>query len=525
MDTVPKSPRPLYKKAEYAMTKNSCHIIEIIGVTEKGFGVGYVGELVVFVDGGLTGDVVEARLVKVKKSYAYGKIIQIVTPSPHRISSPCAVSSQCGGCQWQHCDYTAQLHFKKQIVTTALSRIGGVDTESFTIHDTIGMKEPFRYRNKAVFPIVPNGDGFAFGMYAPRSHRLIEVSDCLIQHESHIGVLSALREHMQRFKITAYNEAAHRGLMRHVVIRTSFYTQEIMVVLVVNGRDFPHADTFVQALSSHGINNATVLVNSNTTKSNTILSNKLKLISGTGFIREKIGDIEYQLSALSFFQVNSVQARVLYETAIAQAGLTGAETVIDAHCGVGGVALFAAKHAKKVIGVDIVSSAIDDARKNAALNGITNAEFVLGAAEDVIPRMLGTAEELLTPQSVLAPQELIDPLGKGITPPSQTNNLFGGVIPSVIFLDPPRKGCDVVLLQAIIAAGIGRVVYISCDHATLARDIKVLAAGGYGLESVRLVDMFPFTGKVEGVAVLGWGLGSAVCLETIPNRNYPKSMI
>lgn len=461
--------------------KNSRHVIEIKSVTEKGFGVGDIGGFVSLVDGALPGEKIDTLVVKVKKNYGYGKLVQIVTASPFRIKPACRVAEQCGGCQFQHCDYSAQLGFKKQFVQDALEKIGGLSEPP--VLDVIGMENPARYRNKAVFPVVPLASeqkqsmsdtrrhGFAIaksviGMYAPRSHRIIEIDDCGIQHEAHVGVLAAVREHMRRRKISAYDEVAHKGLVRHIVIRTSLATGEIMVVLVANGRTIPKSAELVEKLAALGV--TTILVNENTAKTNTIFGEGFEILHGTGIIREKIGDILFELSAPSFFQVNPVQTNILYETAISRAGLDGSQCVIDAHCGVGTVALFAARRAKSVLGVDIVQAAVADAKKNAALNGITNAEFICGAAEAVLPEIM--------------------------TRP--------GEAPDVIFLDPPRKGCDRVLLDAIIAARIPRVVYISCDPATLARDVKILAAGGYAIAEVQPVDMFPFTGKVECVSVL-----------------------
>ncbi|MCL1843351.1 MAG: 23S rRNA (uracil(1939)-C(5))-methyltransferase RlmD [Defluviitaleaceae bacterium] len=446
--------------------KNTRHVIEVLEATAKGFGIGSINGFTVFVDGGLPGDIIDSLLVKVKKRYGYAKIMAIITPSPFRIKSECPVSKTCGGCQWQHCEYSAQLGFKKKIVSDAFARIGGIINPP--VFDVIGMENPARYRNKAVFPITPakNKDGFAIGMFAPRSHRLVEVNDCLIQHESHVKILQALKEHMRSCKITAYDETAHKGLVRHIVIRTSFSSGEIMVAIVVNGKILPGAEEFCETLTGLGV--STVLVSRNTFRGNTILGNHFQILSGSGFISEKIGEVEYQLSAPSFFQVNPVQTRILYEVAIAQAEIAPDFTIIDAHAGVGGVALFAAKSAKSVLGVDIVEAAVTDAKKNAALNGIKNAEFVCGAAEDVIPKLM------------------------------QSENTR----PNVIFLDPPRKGTDAELLNAIICAEIPKVVYISCDPATLARDVKILVSGGYKLIAAQPVDMFPFTGKVETVSVL-----------------------
>jgi len=445
--------------------KNTQHEIEIVDVTAKGFGVGYINGFTLFVDGSLPGDFLRVHVIKVKTRYGYGKILEILKPSLGRIESPCAVFAQCGGCQFQNYDYNAQLALKKRVVFDALKRIGGVDNPP--VADVIGMDAPVRYRNKAVFPVVPTPDGFAIGMYAARSHRIIAVADCIIQHEAHIPVLEILQKHMQAHKMTAYDETTHAGLVRHIMIRTSLATNEVMVVLVINGDTFPAEREFCEKLTQCGA--TTVVVNVNKSRGNTILGNHFRVLHGTGFIREKIGHVEYQISAPSFFQVNPVQTKVLYDAALKQADLHGTEVVLDAHVGAGGVALYAANHAQSIIGVDIVQPAITDAIKNAEINGIQNAKFVCGAAEVVIPEML-TSETPLRPD--------------------------------VVFLDPPRKGCETVLLDAIIDAQIKKIVYISCDPATLARDIKRLIAGGYALVAAQPVDMFPMTGKVETTVLL-----------------------
>ncbi|MCL2216394.1 MAG: 23S rRNA (uracil(1939)-C(5))-methyltransferase RlmD [Defluviitaleaceae bacterium] len=468
--------------------KNTQHIVKIQSVTAKGFGIGSVNDFTLFVDGGLPGDEVLAHILKVKRRYGYGKILDIITSSPSRIKSPCPVSDRCGGCQWQHCEYSAQLGFKKQIATDALTRIGGI--ENPPVADVIGMEPAaqggapleWRYRNKAVFPVVPadNGDGFAIGMYAPRSHRIIEVTDCGIQHEAHVGVLRVIKEHMRRHKISAYDETIHKGLVRHVMVRTGRATGEVMVVLSVNGKKIPGEAELCERLAALEI--TTAIISRHESKGNAILGEHFRVLYGPGFIRERLGgkgstlfrsspvSIEYQLSAPSFFQVNPAQATVLYDVALAQAGLDGTQTVIDAHAGVGGVALYVAQFCKDVIGVDIVPEAIEDAKKNAVLNGIENARFICGAAEDIIPKLLTDASSRCAPD--------------------------------VIFLDPPRKGCEPALLDALISAKIERIVYISCDPATLARDIKMLVNGGYNLAVAQPVDMFPMTGKVETSVLL-----------------------
>jgi len=420
-----------------------------------------------FVDGALPGDKLKIHVLKAKSRYGYGKIIEIISPSPHRIESPCQVFDRCGGCQWQHCDYKAQLGFKKQIVVDALERIGNVKNPP--AEDVMGMLKPTNYRNKAVFPIVPanNESGFAIGMFSARSHRIVEVENCNIQHPAHVAVLKVVKKYMCRNKISPYDEATHRGLMRFVMIRTSLATKEVMVVLTVNGNGLPLESRLAEDLAGIGV--TTVVVSRHTAKNNVVLGDHFRVVSGSGFIRERIGHVTYQISAPSFFQINPVQTKALYEMAISQAKFKGSETVLDAHVGAGGVSLYAAKHAKKIIGVDIVQEAIDDGEKNAAINNITNMQFLCGAAEEVVPKLFSNAAEN---------------------------------IPDIVFLDPPRKGCDPALLSAIISAKIEKIVYISCDPATFARDVKIFAESGYTLVTVQPVDMFPHTGKVEVTALI-----------------------
>jgi len=477
--------------------KNSQQIIEIESVTAKGFGVGYIDGFTMFVDGALPGDKLKIHVLKAKSRYGYGKIIEIISPSPHRIESPCPVFNRCGGCQWQNCEYSAQLGFKKQIVIDALERIGRVKKPP--VLDVIGHPQlpPLNYRNKAVFPIVPadNQHGFAIGMFSARSHRIVEIENCNIQHPAHVAVLKAAKKYMRRNKISPYDETTHRGLMRFVMIRTSappqsgccdssrppgqracaregLATGEVMVVLTINADKLPLEDKLAQDLEDAGA--TTVVISRHTAKNNLVLGSSFRVLSGSGFIRERIGHVTYQISAPSFFQINPVQTKALYEMAVSQAKLTGNETILDAHVGAGGVSLYAAKHTKKIIGVDIVQQAIDDGKKNAAINGITNMQFLCGAAEEVVPKLFSS--------------------GDGESPLEN--------IPDIVFLDPPRKGCDPVLLNALISAQIEKIVYISCDPATFARDVKILTEGGYSLVTVQPVDMFPHTGKVEVSALL-----------------------
>jgi len=443
--------------------KNSTQAIEIVSVTAKGFGVGYINGFTVFVDGGLPGDELKIHMLKAKSRYGYGKIIEILRPSPHRIKSPCTIFDRCGGCQWQNCNYKAQLGFKKQIVIDALERIGQVKNPP--VEDVLGMLKPVNYRNKAVFPVVPadNTAGFSIGMFSARSHRIVEVENCNIQHPAHVGVLKVVKKYMRRNKISPYNEITHKGLMRFVMIRTSLATKEIMVVLTINGQSLPLESRLAEDLTEIGV--TTVVISQHTAKNNIVLGDHFRVISGSGFIRERIGHVTYQISAPSFFQINPVQTKALYEIAVTQANLKG-KVVIDAHVGAGGVSLYAAKQAKEIIGVDIVDAAISDGQENARLNGINNMRFICGAAEEVIP------------------------------------SIINDISPQVVFLDPPRKGCEPGLIETLIRTQVERIVYISCDPATFARDVKMLVVGGYNLVTVQPVDMFPHTGKVEVSALL-----------------------
>ena len=447
--------------------KNKIVTLAIDNVNAKGFGVGRVDDFVLLIDGALPGEQVEARVLKVKKRYGYAKLQRVLTPSPHRIVSPCGVSAFCGGCQFQHGTYPLQLAIKKQIVLDAMTRIGGLADPP--VGDVLGMAgEPFRYRNKAVFPVVPTDttDGFAIGMYAPRSHRVVEMADCLLQHPNHTAVLATVKAHMRKYKISAYDETAHTGTMRQVMIRTAHATGEVMVVLVANAQRLPAELKLAIAL----IENAeatTVLFSPHTARSNAVLGEAFRVLHGAGYIEEAIGAVRYRISAPSFFQVNSRQVRVLYDTALAMMG--DAARVLDAHAGAGGIALYAAHHRPQtqVVGVDITAPAIADAKENAALNGIENAQFHTGAAETLVPQLLREG--------------------------------FG---PDVAVLDPPRRGCETTLLDTLVTAEIPRIVYISCDPATLARDIKRLCEGGYALQNITPVDMFPMTGHVEAIALL-----------------------
>jgi len=423
------------------MNKNDVIELAIEDLTAEGNGVGKAG-ITVFVPEALPGDVISAKIVKVKKNYAYGKILEIKQSSPNRIESKCPVSDKCGGCQFQHYDYKAQLAFKENLVKNALQRIGGC--ENPPVLPILGMDKPYNYRNKAQFV---GGMGF----YAQRSHRLIPVSDCNIQRPECNEVLRKV----QGLSIPVYDEETHTGLLRHVVVRVG--KEEIMVILVFNEKN-------VSELPKTEIAFDNLLINENTAKTNVILGKSFKLLNGSGYIYDEIGHIRYRISPRAFFQVNSEQCKVLYDNVAKHIG--DGERVVDAYSGIGGIALYIAGKAESVIAIESVPEAVEDGQYNAGLNCIDNVEFVCGLAEDF--------------------------------------DIAEGSCDTIV-LDPPRKGCDGKLLDMIVSREIPKVVYVSCDPATLARDVKRLCAGGYQVGEVQPVDLFPMTGHVETVVLLSLG--------------------
>ena len=446
--------------------KNEIYEVRIEDMGHDGAGIGKINGYPLFVKDALIGDVAEVKIIKAKKNYAYARLMHLITPSLHRVTPRCPVARQCGGCQIQALDYGEQLLFKQRMVENNLRRIGGLaDVEVLPV---LGMDEPYRYRNKAQFPIGTDKEGNPVaGFYAGRTHSIIPCSDCMLGEEVNAQILSIVLDHMKRYHIPAYDETTGEGLVRHVLIRSAFATGERMVCLVLNGVQLPEQEALAEQLR-HIPGMTSIMGNVNRERSNVILGNQVFSIWGKDTITDKIGDVSYQISPLSFYQVNPVQTRKLYETALSYAGLTGNETVWDLYCGIGTISLFLAQKAKKVYGVEIVPQAIEDARRNAKLNNIQNAEFFVGKSEEVLPAYY------------------------------QKN---GGTA-DVIVVDPPRKGCDETLLDTIARMAPARVVYVSCDPATLARDLKYLCGRGYQVEKVQPVDMFGHTVHVETVVLL-----------------------
>lgn len=459
------------------VSKNEETVIDIIGMNHDGEGVGRANGYTLFVQGALPGETVRVRVMKTKKQYGYAKLLEIVKASPDRVSAPCPIYDQCGGCQIQHMSYAGQLAWKRQLVVDNLQRIGklnvlvedaeGAEQQGIRVLPTMGMDEPWRYRNKAQVPIGAADGGLVGGFYAKGSHRIIDMDICLIQHEHNDEVVAKVKELGSHLGISAYNEETGRGLLRHVVVKKAFRTGEMMLVLVTNGRDIPHKDAWIGSIREAIPHVASICQNVNKKQTNVIFGDETRVLWGRDVIYDYIGDVQFAISARSFYQVNPVQTEVLYGKTVEYAGLSGKETVIDAYCGIGTISLFLAQHADQVYGVEIVPEAIEDARSNAMLNEMKNVKFEVGASEDVIPRW---KEQ--------------------------------GIEADVIVVDPPRKGCDPRLLDTILEMKPERVVYVSCNPSTLARDLRVLEDGGYRTVEVTPVDMFPHTVHVESVALL-----------------------
>ena len=460
------------------MQKNDLVTMAIEDIGVGGEGIGKVDGYTLFIKDAIIGDVVEAKIVKAKKNYGYARLMNIVTPSENRIEKPaCPMARRCGGCQIQEMKYGAQLSFKEGKVRGNLERIGEVPTELLdkVMQPIVGMEEPFHYRNKAQFPIGTDKEGHIItGFYAGRTHSIIPNTDCTLGVAVNQKILEIILHFMENNHISAYDEEKHKGLVRHVLIRYGFKTDEIMVCLVMNGEKLPHAEKLVDKLCEiSGMTSITISVNK--AKTNVIMGNEIKLLWGQTYITDYIGNVKYQISPLSFYQVNPVQTEKLYGLALDYADLNGNETVWDLYCGIGTISLFLAQNAKQVYGVEIVPQAIDDARNNAKINDITNAEFYVGKAEEVLPEYYREYQESHGGETAHA---------------------------DVIVVDPPRKGCEESLLQTIVDMQPEKVVYVSCDSATLARDVKFLRESGYELKKITPVDQFPNTVHVETVVLL-----------------------
>ena len=449
--------------------KNKEYIFDIISQGYEGEGIAKIdNKYPIFIEGALKGEKVKVRIVKVNKNFAYGKLMEVLEASEERVNPPCAIYKRCGGCKLQHASYKAQLDFKWDRVKDCVSKIGKLDP--IIVKYPLGMENPWRYRNKVQLPIgLINGE-VKIGFFAPRSHDIIDMESCLIQDEIGDKVVKLTREWIEKFNIRPYNvdgEYDEKGIVRHIMIRRGFTTNEVMVVLVTNGEKLPHKEEFVDLMVKNIPGIKSVIQNINSKKTNVILGLESKTLWGEDTISDYIGDFRFNISPLSFFQVNPIQTEVLYGKALEYANLTGNEEVFDAYCGTGTITLFLSQKAKKVYGVEIIPQAIDNAWINAKENKVENVEFFVGESEVVIPDLINK-----------------------------------GVKADVVVVDPPRKGCDKKLLDSITNIDAKKIVYVSCDPSTLGRDLQVLEENGYKTLEVQPVDMFPNTSHVENVAKL-----------------------
>lgn len=451
-------------KQKPPVEKNEIIELTFEDLTHEGDGVGKVNGYPLFVPYGLPGEKAKVKVIKVKKNFGFGKLMEIQNASPERVEPPCPVYVACGGCQLQHMSYNMQLNMKHNQVKNVLKKIGHM--ENVPVHETLGMTDPWRYRNKIQIPVGERNGGLITGFYQKRSHRIIEGQEsCIIQDEINDRMVGAVRRIAEKLGISAYNEETGRGDLRHIMVRTGQNTNETMIVLVTRVEKLPQMDKLIDELQETYPHIKSIVQNINKEKTNVILGRKTKVIWGSEYIYDTIGDIKFAISAKSFYQVNPSQTKQLYDKALEYANLTGEETVIDAYSGIGTISLFLARKAKKVYGVEIVPEAIADAKENARLNHIENAEFHVGEAEKVMPWWSAQ-----------------------------------GLRPDVIVVDPPRKGCGEELLEAMLTMKPKRIVYVSCNPSTLARDLRILEDGGYETKQVQPVDMFPQTNHVECVA-------------------------
>lgn len=473
------------------MQKNDFIELVIEDISTEGAGIGKYDGMTFFVKDAIIGDRILAKIIKLKKTYGYARLMEIKEASPYRVEPRCIYARSCGGCQIQEMDYQSQLEFKQRKVRGNLIRLGGFKESEIdqVMEPIVGMDYPFGYRNKAQFPVGVNAKGeIVTGFYAGRTHTIIANTNCALGAAVNEKILQNVLTYMKETNTSAYDEKTGKGLVRHILIRYGFDSKEIMVCLIINGRKLPSADVLVGKLCTiDGMKS--ISINCNQEKTNVILGNETTTIWGEPTITDTLylRDTEdfsrlkehtsYQISPQSFYQVNPVQTEKLYSLALAYAGLTGKETVWDLYCGIGTISLFLARHAKQVYGVEIIPQAIEDAKKNARLNHIFNTEFFVGKAEEVLPAFY---EKEKTASDVNADM----------------------CHPDVIVVDPPRKGCDEKCLATMLKMQPEKIVYVSCDSATLARDLKVLCAGGYEVKRVRAVDQFGMTVHVECVIMM-----------------------
>ena len=445
--------------------KNEYYDVKIESLTHDGLGVARVDGFPVFVANALVGEEINMKVTLVKKTYAFGRAVDYFVTSGERVKPECGIYKQCGGCQVQHLSYEGQLKMKHDTVVNHLKRIGHI--EDANVLPTIGMQNPSRYRNKTQVPFGYADGKVVAGFYQKRSHEIINMQSCLIQTDISDQIVETMRQLCQELEIDPYNESLNLGVLRHVIVRVGFKTEEIMVTLVTRTHEIPNSELLIQRLVSKYPKIKSIAQNVNPKVTNFIFGDETRILYGEPYIYDEMNGIRFAISPRSFYQVNPIQTETLYSKAVEYAQLSGNEIVFDAYCGIGTITLFLAQHAKQVYGVEIIPEAIEDAKMNAQLNGFENTQFAVGKSEEIIPAWIEN-----------------------------------GIVPDVIVVDPPRKGCDRSLLDTMLEAAPDRIVYVSCDSSTLARDLRVLIDGGYKLEVVQPVDMFPQTAHIECVAKL-----------------------
>lgn len=450
------------KKRTPPIEKNDMLELPIEGLTADGQGVGRVEGYAVFVAGALPGELVRAHVIKAGSGYGVAKLISVLKQNENRVEPPCPVFARCGGCTLQHLDYATQLQAKTEQVRDALVRLGGF--ADVWVEPALGMDDPWRYRNKGSFPAAMGEAGVEIGFFAPRSHRLVALEDCPIQDERVMAAALAVRDWAREFGVQPYDEETHTGTLRHAMARAS--GEGVMAVVVTTG-ELPHRDALIAALKARVPGLTGIVHNINPQVSNVILGERYETIWGSGRLPVTLCGLRFNVSAASFLQVNPGQTEALYNAALSMLDLQGQETVADVYCGIGTISLLLAQRAKRVIGIENVPEAVEDAKQNALLNGRFNAEFIAAPAEAALPELVAS-----------------------------------GLALDAIVLDPPRKGCDAAVLAAIAQSGAPRVLYISCDPATLARDCKTLAQSGFSIKRVQPLDMFPHTGHVESLVLM-----------------------
>ena len=448
-----------------AIVKNQNYIVDIIDNGIEGEGIARIDNFTVFIPGAIKGERVKILIVKVLTSYAFGKILEIIEPSTKRVELDCTTYKRCGGCNLRHIDYEETLNIKKDIVQNLVNK---TLKNKIEVEQVLGMGNPYHYRNKAQYPVGIAKDGKpVMGVFANRTHEIIPIEKCFIQDESVEEVAKFIYQFAIKNGISVYNEANQTGILRHIVVKIGKQTNEIMAILVVNGRNLPHEDKLVKKLLGKFENIKTIVKNINTKNTNVILGNENINLYGEGYITDILGDFTFKISPLSFYQVNPIQAEALYNIGVEEAGITKEDTVFDLYCGIGTISIFMSKYAKKVYGIEIIEEAIKMAKENAKLNDIENTEFIAGDVQIVLDNLINKKK----------------------------------VIPDFVMIDPPRKGLDKTSIDNILSIKPKKIVYISCNPATLVRDLALLEEV-YEVEKIKPVDMFPFTSHVECIAVM-----------------------